>query len=285
MWRDYGGGYVTKYKDNKIKAIGIQFLDMVFPKNIGRTTNEMLDEKGRGSQDYRFSYEIFANYALRIDRVSHMYVSHVTSAFFHNFVSVGSDVHHVTMDSIVHSYPDNMISGQSAFQLSGQLVLIKNSLSQGSFHFFVDINHVMGPNVFHRNQATNIGKPYEPQALEFAPGEVGPHMKFCTGILVDQVVTDGSIQIVNRGDMGTGQGYSGANSVVWNSRAREGILTHRSTGFQNFIIGSEDFEAYDRQPWDSHGWREHSGSEVLPGSLYLRQLSDRLERQAKGWKV
>ncbi|KAK3827728.1 MAG: hypothetical protein J3Q66DRAFT_434417 [Benniella sp.] len=147
-----------------------------------RTTDEMLDEKGRGSKDYRFSYEIFANYA------------------FHE-----------------------MLSGQSAFQLSGQLVLIKHSLSQGSFHFFVDINHVMGPSVFHRLQATNIGKPHQPMPLDFAPGRVGPHMKFCTGILVDQGVTDGSIQIVNRGDMGTGQGYAGANSVVWNSHAREGI--------------------------------------------------------------
>ncbi|KAG0308581.1 hypothetical protein BGZ98_007560 [Dissophora globulifera] len=281
--RRYGGGFVTKYRDGKIRALGIQFLDMVFPNNIGRTKNDMLDEEGRGSKDYRFSYEIFANYALRVDCACHMYISHITSAFFHNFVSLGSDVHHITMDSVVHSYPDEMLSGQSAFQLSGQLVLIKNSLSQGSFHFFVDINHVMGPNVFHRSMGTNVGKTQQPIPLDFAPGEVGPHMKFCTGILVDQVVTDGSIQIVNRGDMGTGQGYAGANSVVWNSRAREGILTHRARGFQNFVIGSETLEAEDRQPWDSHGWKEHLGSEVLPGSLYLRQLSDRLDRLAKGW--
>ncbi|KAF9086612.1 hypothetical protein BGX23_008698 [Mortierella sp. AD031] len=281
--RHYGGGWVTKYEDNKIRAIGFQFLDLVFPKNIGWTTDDMLDEKGRGSEDYRFSYEIFANYALRIDRAAHVYCSHITTTFFHNFVSVGTDVHHVTFDSIVHSYPEDMLSGQSAFQLSGQLVLIKNTLSQGSFHFFVQITHVMGPNVVHRIQATNVGKPYQPLPQDFAPGEVGPHMKFCTGILFDQVVTDGSIQIVNRGDMGTGQGYSGANSVVWNSRAREGILTHRTTGFQNFVIGSEDFEAADRMPWSSHGWKEHLGSEILPGSLYLRQLSDRLDRLAQGW--
>ncbi|KAG0069482.1 hypothetical protein BGZ89_002768, partial [Linnemannia elongata] len=273
--RYYGGGWVTKYEDRKIWAVGVQFLDLVFPKNIGRTTEDMLDEKGRGSEDYRFSYEIFANYALRLDLAAHVYFSHITTAFFHNFISVGTDVHHVTLDSVVHSYPDDMLSGQSAFQLSGQLVLIKNSLSQGSFHFFVDINHVPGPNVVHRSQAINIGKSYQPLPLDFAPGEVGPHMKFCTGLLFDQVTTDGSIQIVNRGDMGTGQGYSGANSVVWNSRAREGVLTHRAQGFQNFVIGSEDYEAEDRRPWDSQGWKEHLGSEVLPGSLYLRQLTDR----------
>ncbi|KAF9418182.1 hypothetical protein BGZ94_009761 [Podila epigama] len=281
--RRYGGGWVTKYVDNKLRAVGFQFFDMVFPRNIGRMIEEMLDQKGRGSQDYRFSYEIFANYALRMDKVQHAYVSHITTAYFHNFVSVGSDAHHLTFDSIVHSYPDDMLSGQSAFQLSGQMVLISNSLSQGSFHFFVDINHVMGPNVIHRAQATNVGKAYDPMPLDFAPGEVGPHMKFCTGMLFDQVVTDGSIQIVNRGDMGTGQGYSGANSVIWNSRAREGILTHRARGTQNFVIGSEDFDAEDRQPWDSHGWKEHLGSEVLPGSLYLRQLKDRLERLSRGW--
>ncbi|OAQ33658.1 hypothetical protein K457DRAFT_106240 [Linnemannia elongata AG-77] len=281
--RYYGGGWVTKYEDRKIWAVGVQFLDLVFPKNIGRTTEDMLDEKGRGSEDYRFSYEIFANYALRLDLAAHVYFSHITTAFFHNFISVGTDVHHVTLDSVVHSYPDDMLSGQSAFQLSGQLVLIKNSLSQGSFHFFVDINHVPGPNVVHRSQAINIGKSYQPLPLDFAPGEVGPHMKFCTGLLFDQVTTDGSIQIVNRGDMGTGQGYSGANSVVWNSRAREGVLTHRAQGFQNFAIGSEDYEAEDRRPWDSQGWKEHLGSEVLPGSLYLRQLTDRLDRRAKGW--
>ncbi|KAG0348705.1 hypothetical protein BG004_004419 [Podila humilis] len=283
IWRHYGGGWVTKYTDNKIRAVGIQFLDLVFPRNIGRSTDDMLDEKGRGSEDYRFSYEIFANYALRMDRVQHAYVSHVTTAFFHNFVSVGTDAHHITFDSVVHSYPNDMLSGQSAFQLSGQLVLIKNSLSQGSFHFFVNINHVMGPNVVHRAQAVNVGKAYQAMPLDFAPGEVGPHMKFCTGMLFDQVVTDGSIQIVNRGDMGSGQGFSGANSVVWNSRAREGILTHRGPGFQNFVIGSEDFEVRDRMSWVSHGWKEHVGSEVLPGSLYLRQLNDRMNRLARGW--
>jgi hypothetical protein len=108
-------------------------------------------------------------------------------------------------------------------------------------------------------------------------------MKFCTGILFDQITTDGSIQIADRGDMGSGQGFSGANTVIWNSRAREGILTHRGKGFQNFVIGSEDFEAKDRRPWDSQGWKEHLGSEVLPGSLYLRQLDDRLKRRMKGW--
>lgn len=281
--RHYGGGWVTKYEDHKLRAVGVQYLDLVFPRNLGRTTDDMLDEKGRGSEDYRFSYEIFANYALRLDRAAHVYFSHITTSFFHNFISIGTDVHHVTMDSVVHSYPNDMLSGQSAFQLSGQLTLIKNSLSQGSFHFFVDINHVPGPNVVHRAQAINIGKPYQPLPLDFAPGEVGPHMKFCTGLLFDQVVTDGSIQIVNRGSMGSGQGYSGANSVVWNSRAREGVLTHRAQGFQNFVIGSEDFEADDRHPWESHGWKEHLGSEVLPGSLYLRQLGDRMVRMSKGW--
>ncbi|KAG0095042.1 hypothetical protein BGZ93_006419 [Podila epicladia] len=281
--RHYGGGWVTKYVDNKLRAIGIQFLDMVFPRNIGRTTDDMLDEKGRGSQDYRFAHEIFANYAMRFDNVQHIYVSHVTSAFFHNFVSVGSDAHHLTFDSVVHSYPDDMLSGQSAFQLSGQFVLIKNSLSQGSFHFFVDISHVMGPNVVHRAQAINVAKPYQPMPMDFAPGDVGPHTKFCTGILFDQVATDGAILIVNRGSMGSGQGLSGANSVVWNSRAREGILTHRARGFQNFVIGSEDYVAEDRMPWSSHGWKEHVGAEVLPGSLYLRQLADRMERLARGW--
>ncbi|KAI8600298.1 hypothetical protein EDD21DRAFT_377606 [Dissophora ornata] len=281
--RQYGGGFVTKYKDGKIHALGIQYLDMVFPGNIGRTKEDFLDQEGRGSKDYRFSYEIFANYALRIDCAYHMYVSHITTAFFHNFVSVGTDVHHLTLDSIVHSYPDEMLSGQSAFQLSGQLVLVKDSLSQGSFHFFVDISHVMGPNVFFRSMCVNVGKPSQPMPLNFAPGEVGPHMKLCTGILVDQVVTDGPILLVNRGEMGTGHGYTSANSVVWNSRAREGILTHRAAGFQNFVIGSEDLDAMDRRPWDHHGWKEHLGSEVLPGSLYLRQLSDRLERLSKGW--
>lgn len=279
----FGGGWITQYNDHKIRALGIQYLDMVFPQNMGRTSDDMLDAQGRGSEDYRFSSEIFSNYALLLDSVCHMYLSHITTAFFHNFVSVGSVAHHLTMDSIVHSYPDEMYSGQSAFQLSGQLMLIKNSVSQGSFHYFVPISHAMGPNVIHRVQALNVGKPFQPMPLDFAPGDIGPHMKFCTGLLFDQVVTDGTIQIVNRGDMGSGQGLSGANSVIWNSRAREGILTHRAPGFQNFVIGSEDFEAEDRMPWNAHGWKEHVGSEVLPGSLYLRQLADRKARLAKGW--
>ncbi|KAG0231004.1 hypothetical protein BGW41_002338 [Actinomortierella wolfii] len=282
--RRYGGGYITKIGvDRKIRAVGIQYFDMVFPANIGRTADDMLDKEGRGSTDYRFSHEIFSNYVIRFDNIQHAYMSHVVSAYFHNFLSTGSEAHHLTFEANVHSYLGEMLSGQSAFQLSSQLTLVRNTLSQGSFHFFVHISHVMGPNVVHRVQATNVGQADQPMNLDFAPGEVGPHMKFCSGMLYDQVVTDGAILIVNRGSMGSGQGFSGANSVIWNSRAREGILIHRAKGFQNFVIGSEAFEAHDRMPESSHGWKEHLNAEVLPGSLYLRQLADRLDRLKKGW--
>ncbi|KAF9163771.1 hypothetical protein DFQ26_002146 [Actinomortierella ambigua] len=283
--REYGGGWMTKIgADRKIRAIGIQYLDMVFSSNIGRhTPDEMREKKGRGAVDYRFSSELLFNYALRLNNVQHSYVTHITSAYFHNVLSTGSSSHHLTMDSIVHSYPEEMFSGQAAFMLSCQLSLVRNCLSQGSLHFFVEISRVPGPNVIHRVQAINAGRPDQPMLADFEPGTIGPHEKFCTGILMDQVVTDGAIKIENRGGKGTGQGFTGANSVIWNSRARQGIITHRAKGFQNFVIGSEEFEALTDHPQESQGWKEHLGAEVLPGSLYLRQLADRQERLKRGW--
>ncbi|KAG0006509.1 hypothetical protein BGZ65_007256 [Modicella reniformis] len=168
----------------------------------------------------------------------------------HDFVSVGTNPHHVTLDSVVHSCPDEMLSSQSAFQLSGQLILlIKNSLSRGSFHFlwrswwvqaFFAINVAVG--LCTRRSWTS----YE--------------------ILRSQVATDDSIQIIDRVDMESGQR----------------ILTHRATGFQNFVVGSEDLDTEDRQSWDSRAWKKHLGSEVLPGILYPRQLAYRLDQSFKG---
>jgi hypothetical protein len=82
----------------------------------------------------------------------------------------------------------------------------------------------------------------------------------------------GEINIRDRGNSGTGHGWAGANQVVWNCVARGMIIEDPPTA-QNWAIGCKGEHKGDGK-WES------IGDPVLPHSLYLAQLKDRLGPQA-----
>jgi hypothetical protein len=113
---------------------------------------------------------------------------------------------------------------------------------------------------------------------------IQPHQRWSTGLLVDNCdVPNGSIDFMNRGEMGTGHGWTIGWVVAWNNTARSfGMNLPPGSGIWSIGNRGEEtdppFPAIDksmRHPLDPV-IIESAGKPVQPPSLYLEQLKERL---------
>ena len=178
----------------------------------------------------------------------------------------------VTVDNAINLSPKSQVTGgrRYTFDLSGQLELVTNSEANEGRHDFVNNStRPAGPHVFHNSVANN--------ALD----ESGPHQRWATGSLFDNITVDGDqINARNRGNFGTGHGWAGANMVIWNSTADSYIVQNPPTA-QNWLVGSTgaviDDQTFGPQPpgyIDSHGERVED-REPLRGPTGRRRGRDR----------
>lgn len=107
--------------------------------------------------------------------------------------------------------------------------------------------------------------------------ESGPHGGWAHGLLFDNVRDSNSLNVrqfardvPNGGDQSdSDHGWTGVNSVLWNSKAPK-IVVHDPPTATNWAIGVEASKRDGGAVWDSFG------KSVAPGSLFARQLADRL---------
>lgn len=124
-------------------------------------------------------------------------------------------------------------------------------------------------------------------ALEPARGDPStlgasePHHRWSTGVLFDHCGHNHPtpILIMNRGSMGSGHGWTTGNSVMWNCIG-DPLIAESPPISRNYSIGCKgqrkagSFEAFQPETYES--WGRH----VVPASLYLAQLKDRLGTEA-----
>lgn len=111
------------------------------------------------------------------------------------------------------------------------------------------------------------------------------HQRWSTGLLFDNVTAPaGGLELRNRGSMGSGHGWTMGWGVIWNCTAKDYIVQN-PPGAVNWIIGSIGQIKTAARPFadrpdlpgaavDAHG------KPVMPQSLYLAQLAERLGPQA-----
>jgi len=113
---------------------------------------------------------------------------------------------------------------------------------------------------------------------------IQPHQRWSTGLLVDNCdVPEGSIDFMNRGEMGTGHGWTIGWAVAWNNTARS-FGMNMPPGAGIWSIGNRGEETNPPFPTFDHSTRpplnpviiESPGKPVQPQSLYLEQLKERL---------
>jgi hypothetical protein len=111
------------------------------------------------------------------------------------------------------------------------------------------------------------------------------HQRWSTGLMYDSCkVPAGSIELRNRGSMGSGHGWSMGWGVIWNCEA-EHYIVQNPPGVKNWLIGSlgenrQTPRPFGKEPFLPAGEIDSPGKHVEPASLYLAQLKERLGEQA-----
>jgi len=143
-----------------------------------------------------------------------------------------------------------------------------------------------GDNIWHVGTGAGVAGPIVMLNCTFSgSGHIEGHQRWTTGILLDNCqIPEGEIALKNRGSMGSGHGWGSAWSVVWNCNARQNVV-QQPPGACNWLIGSTGTNIPTARPFDKSptlplGISDSPGFRVVPESLYLKQLEERLGEQA-----
>jgi hypothetical protein len=190
-------------------------------------------------------------------------------------VSAGSGTLRITVEDVNIQHSTTIVGAAKPadFGVDGSQVLFLRCSSNGDDLFYV----VTGA----RNHGPNVVLDSDFQGN----GRIQPHQRWSTGFLVDNTrVPNGGIDLMNRGEMGSGHGWTMGWGVVWNSVA-ESFVIQNPPGSANWSIGNTGlqersamptFGAGPKLPNLQEGFIESQDQPVLPASLYRKQLSVRL---------
>ncbi len=252
--QEFGGGYVYRYEwPGRISNVGVEYLRGVseFDPEITAT---------RGDREY-YADEDHGWILIAVDRAEDAWVRNVTSVYFgYSCVYARSRSKRVTVQDCAYLEPVSRIAGarRYSFASNGHKALFMRCYAEHGRHDFVMHARAPGPNAFVDCVADN------------AYSDTGPHHRWATGTLFDNVVVNGhAINVRDRGNSGTGHGWAGAQQVFWNCTA-DSIICQQPPTAQNWAIGC----IAERRSGD--GYWASFGEPVQPRSLYLAQLRERL---------
>ena len=216
------------------------------------------------------------NRALHMDGVSDAWVCDLKVENTINSFYFGGNTSRITIDhvDIRHAVASLGAAKPEDFWTGGTQTLVNRCSATGDNLFYFSTGaRMMGPVVvlncvFHGN------------------GHIQPHMRWATGLLVDNCqVPESGIDLMNRGIMGSGHGWTVGWSVAWNCVAKTYTI-QQPPGSMNWAIGCRGTAETGAQPGSPKGEKlpsgilDSHGTPVTPGSLYLAQLKERLGAQA-----
>ncbi|KAF9904797.1 hypothetical protein EC991_002301 [Linnemannia zychae] len=150
------------------------------------------------------------------------------------------------------------------FNLSGQMGLVKRCFTNKARHDFITLGRVCGPNVF--VDSTGVD----------GNNDTGPHERWAMGVLYDNI-TCNTINVRQRGWMGSGQGWSGAFHVVYNCTTKTNNNCFQDApGVTNWIVGFKGGVTYRAMFEAPHTRIMSPNLPIEPRSLYWAQLVARM---------
>jgi hypothetical protein len=245
MQTKYGGGFIYKTNVNgRISNSGIENL---------RVTSYYANDD---DEDHGWN-------GIVLTRAENCWVKQVTAQYFgYAAVSVSTLSIFNTIEECAMLEPKSQTTGSRkySFNLEGgaSFNLFQRCYTNGGRHDYVSGSRVPGPNVFLDSYSINT------------KADIGPHHRWATGILFDNIY-GGEIHVQNRKAMGSGHGWAGAQTMFWNCKSSNyDIKVESPVAAKNWGIGCTGSQKNGAGYWES--W----GANVLPRSLYIAQLSDRL---------
>lgn len=245
----YGGGSIFKYTfEYRIANVGIEQL---------RCESTYASDT---AEDHGWT-------AIQMNKIENGWVRNVTSRFFgYACVHLNELAKNITVTNSRCLNAKSKITGgrRYSFNNDGQQNLIMNCYSSEGRHDYVTGARVCGPNVFYNCTAKQTH------------ADIGPHHRWASGTLYDNIVTDGEINIQDRGNWGSGHGWAGVTQVLWNCTAKRAAVQSPWANGKNYCIGLKGGKFAGRLSGRPDGeWEGQNKEGLQPGSLFMTQLKAR----------
>jgi hypothetical protein len=256
----YADGYLSKITSTRISNVGIENMKMTSTYTTG------WDSSVSGvAHDEQHGWN-----AVRIFNARDCWVKKVTAYYFgFSCVNIGSTASFITVDSCAMYDPISIIDGgrRYSFNVDGQRNLVQNCIARNGRHDYVTGSRVAGPNVFYKNSAT------------LQKNDMGPHHRWATGILFDNITSNGELNAQNRLTSGTGHGWAGSQIMLWNCNVSKIVIQSPPSHHTNWAIGCTSPIVTNEQWWGPFplGIVQSTNHPItaIP-SLFVAQLNERL---------
>ena len=245
----YADGYVVKINSSRIQNCGVENIRLISSFTAPNDENHGWN-------------------ALFFDKIINGWARNLEVYYFgYSAVNLGEQARWVTVDHCRMFDPMSETTGgrKYSFNVDGQRNLVKNCTTRGGRHDYVNGSGTAGPNVFLNSSSIQ----------EFA--DIGPHHRWSTGILFDNLISDGSINVQNRQASGTGHGWAGSQTMFWNCDVPRMIVQSPPADHTNWAVGCvANITNIGDWTTERPGVVESKGTHVTPSSLFEAQLTDRL---------
>jgi hypothetical protein len=245
----YGIGEIFKYSfDGRISQVGIEdlFCESVFDSDTAE--NHAWD-------------------AVHFNRIEQGWVRNVQARYFgYSCVNLSNWAKNISVLNCGCFEHKSVITGgrRYSFNNDGQQNLFMDCQAGDGRHDYVTGARVCGPNVFVNCTAIRTH------------ADIGPHHRWSTGTLYDNIITDGEINIQDRGNYGSGHGWVGITQILWNCRAKSATVQSPYVNGKNYCIGLRGKKAAGRFKDRPDGeWEGQNMEGLEPVSLYKAQLAER----------
>jgi len=272
----WGGGDIVKYTDKRIEQVGVENLrgvseydPTVRTKNYGNMDRDKLDPKYQYQGDEYFSDENHYSNFINFTNAKNGWVRNMTALHFvSSVVQANAGTKWITVQDCESREPVSVRAGGRRFtyQMNGQFCLVQRCFSQKGRHSFVLQGAEASGNVFLDCKAVN---PYSSSE---------PHNRWANGVLYDNVKAPLTARFWDYII-----GWAGANIVFWNCEGD--FLIQKPPTAQNYSFGHVGinaviFNAGLQDLTKRNGHVESMDKHVIPRSLYLTQLKERLGTDA-----
>jgi hypothetical protein len=212
--------------------------------------------------DGSFFDSIFSEF----EAVENAWMRNVRVENYNNIVFVDQHGRAITVEDVEGEHIDTPYkksrAAPFAFEIDGQQVLMQRCNLTGRLnHVWATQARVAGPNVFRDSWAKG------------GDLDAGPHQRWATGTLWEQLTLRGKYDDYNQWNLGSGHGWAGAYNVLWNSTVDE-IKVESPPGAYNWVIGCKGRRLHP-QPGATGAYYQSPGVPVEPASLYEEQLKQR----------
>ena len=264
----WGGGEVLKYEDTgRIERVGVENLRAMSEFDPTKRTREYgnMDRPNYVAEEYYNDENHYRNFVI-FENTKHGWVRNATALHFvYSMVGTSRGAKWISVQDCVSRAPVSQRAGarRFTFALRGQLALVQRCLSDEGRHSFMSGQPTSSGNVFLDCKATT----------PFSSSE--PHEQWATGNLYDNV----QAPLTARFWKNINIGWAGANTVFWNCEGS--FLVQKPPTAQNFSFGHLGVNAVVfniplQDPTKENGHIESLDKHVMPRSLYLTQLRERL---------